>query len=309
MIHNGEAELTTADGGDAYWAHSEYAIEPLLYENYGNEDGIEYYAVAVVPKSFCNASTSVESLRGLRSCHTGYRKTAGWFMPLGTLLDQGLVSVVDADESIENDAETMKSFFSEICAPRVSGNGPRNGQGHVGESWAPLCTSCAGDCTTHDKYYDYHGALRCLMEAAGDVAFVKHSTVLDFARDGAEPRIWADKDIADFQLLCKEGGCMDPVDYQDCHWARVPAHSIVADSSMTFQGSDFEFGRQIQEALVEAIENNPGFLDSVIELAGQENFIFKAGTVLLTPVFDMYENTLDEGALAAYQGVSGLFQD
>eukprot|EP00210_Caulerpa_lentillifera_P004650 g4435.t1 len=308
MIQNGEAELTTVDGGDGYVAHTQYSIEPLLYENYGYAVGTEYYAVALVPREFCDNSTTLENLRGLRSCHTGYRKTAGWFMPLGTLLDQGVVEPVSEEETIEDDAETMRSFFDEICAPRVSGNGPMNGRNGEGESWEELCTTCGGDCTTHDKYYDYQGALRCLMENAGDVAFVKHTTLLDFARDGSEPKDWADKDIADFQLLCREGECRDPEDYEDCHLARVPAHSVVANASLTFGGSDFEFGERIQSALVDAVENNSEFLDSVTELEEQENFVFKSGTVELSPVRGTYETTVDEGALSAYNGVSELTQ-
>lgn len=306
MISNGEAELTTVDGGDAFVAHNDHSIGPLLYENYGSDVGTEYYAVAVVNADFCDDDTTLESIRGMRSCHTGYRKTAGWFMPLGTLLDEDLVSTVNEEEDIEDDAETMKSFFGEMCAPRTSGNGPMNGEDGEGQSWEELCTTCGGDCTTQDKYYDYQGAFRCLMEDAGDVAFVKHSTVLDFARDGAEPKDWADKDIADFQLLCRDGGCMDPADYADCHWARVPAHSVVATSSLTFGGDDFEFGQVIQNALVAAAENDARFLDAAVEVGEQENFLFKSGTVGLTPVLESYEDSVGDGALGAYQQVTAL---
>ena len=48
MIKDGTAELTTVDGGDGFLAHGEYSIHPLLYENYGEDDGTQYYTVAVV---------------------------------------------------------------------------------------------------------------------------------------------------------------------------------------------------------------------------------------------------------------------
>eukprot|EP00210_Caulerpa_lentillifera_P002389 g2291.t1 len=309
MIGNGEAHLMTAESADTQWAHAHFYIEPLLYENYGAEYGTEYHAVAVVPKSFCDANTTLNDLRGLRSCHTGYRKTAGWYMPLGALLSTGLVNDTNEHDDVEDDAETMKSFFGEMCAPRVSGSGPKLSPKNISEPWSELCTICDGDCTTHDKYYEYEGALRCLMEGAGDVAFVKDATLLDFARDGADPRDWADKDIADFQLVCLQGGCKNPEEYKDCHLARVPAHSVLTNASMAFGGSDFEFGQKIQNALVEAVENNSEFLDSVIEMNGQRNFLFKAGTKALDPVMTPFEGSVENATLLAYRSVISLLRN
>ena len=42
----------------------------------------------------CTASTTLESLRGKRACSTGYRKTAGWRMPIGRLLKDGVMDEV-----------------------------------------------------------------------------------------------------------------------------------------------------------------------------------------------------------------------
>ena len=45
-----------------------------------------YYAVAVVKK---DTGFSFKQLRGKKSCHTGIGKTAGWNIPIGTLLTTG----------------------------------------------------------------------------------------------------------------------------------------------------------------------------------------------------------------------------
>lgn len=44
-----------------------------------------------------------------------------------------------------------------------------------------LCALCRNECTTAIKgeYSDYDGAFRCLQAGAGDVAFIKHTTVGD----------------------------------------------------------------------------------------------------------------------------------
>jgi hypothetical protein len=48
-----------------------------------------------------------------------------------------------------------------------------------------------GDCTNTDPYFDYAGAVRCLFEDAGDVAFTKHSTVQELVKGGANTQPWS----------------------------------------------------------------------------------------------------------------------
>ena len=51
---------------------------PLVAEEYADGIGSSYYSVAAVNAELCTPGVTLEALRGLRSCHTGYGRTAGW---------------------------------------------------------------------------------------------------------------------------------------------------------------------------------------------------------------------------------------
>eukprot|EP00983_Pelagomonas_calceolata_P105682 1159155-Pelagomonas_calceolata.AAC.1 len=55
-------------------------------------------------------------LEGKKSCHTGYRKTAGWVLPVGTLFDLQLMPRTEI-EGVQADAASVANFFEGVCAP------------------------------------------------------------------------------------------------------------------------------------------------------------------------------------------------
>ena len=204
---------------------------------------------------------------------------------------------------VNDDAELVSAFFEDVCAPRIADGGPQNGEDGEGELYEPLCTACKGDCSTNDQYYDYQGAFRCLMEGNGDVAFVKHTTVLDYAADGdLDPvlRAWANKDKEDFQLLCVDGGCKDVTEFEDCHLALAPGHAMVISKELGFGGDDAETGLAIQAAILDAAENNPDFLEESKALTS--NFIWSEGTTGLEPIDKGMEDYLPADSLRAFLG-------
>lgn len=71
--------------------------------------------------------TCVIKFIGRKSCHTGFSRTAGWIVPVGTLKQKGL---------IQGDGCTIKQevgkFFLAGCVPGVQGV-------------SSLCKVCVGD--------------------------------------------------------------------------------------------------------------------------------------------------------------------
>uniref|UniRef100_A0A8C9K0M5 Lactotransferrin n=1 Tax=Panthera tigris altaica TaxID=74533 RepID=A0A8C9K0M5_PANTA len=222
VLQKGEADALSLDGGLIYVA-GKCGLVPVLAENqsksvsrwppapschqlpYSREG---YLAVAVVRKS--DADITWNSLRGRKSCHTAVDRTAGWNIPMGLLFNQ--TGSCKFDE-----------FFSESCAP---GSDPNSN----------LCALCIGDekgenkCVPNssERYFGYTGAFRCLAEKAGDVAFVKDSTVLQNTNGGSSEAWAKDLKLEDFELLCLDGTRKPVKEAERCHLARAPNHGVVS---------------------------------------------------------------------------------
>uniref|UniRef100_A0A8D1RFQ4 Serotransferrin n=1 Tax=Sus scrofa TaxID=9823 RepID=A0A8D1RFQ4_PIG len=226
-IRDKEADAVTLDAGLVFEAGlAPYNLKPVVAEFYGQKDNPQthYYAVAVVKKG---SNFQWNQLQGKRSCHTGLGRSAGWIIPMGLLYDQ----LPEPRKPIE---KAVASFFSSSCVPCAD---PVN--------FPKLCQQCAGKgaekcaCSNHEPYFGYAGAFNCLKEDAGDVAFVKHSTVLENLPDKA------DRD--QYELLCRDNTRRPVDDYENCYLAQVPSHAVVARSVDGQEDSIWELLNQAQE--------------------------------------------------------------
>ncbi|NWI56850.1 TRFM protein, partial [Calyptomena viridis] len=229
MIKDGLADAVTLDGRSMYQAGREHGLKPVVGEVYDQDIGTSYYAVAVVWKS---SNITINSLKGVRSCHTGINRTAGWDVPVGYLTATGHLAAMACDLP-----KGKGDYFNASCVPGANGvNYPKS-----------LCELCKGDSdgqnkcklNSQEQYYDYSGAFRCLAEGAGEVAFVKHSTVPENT-DGESVSLWArGLRSQDFQLLCRDGSTAEVTEWRTCHLARIPARAVAVrpdtDGTVVFQ--------------------------------------------------------------------------
>ncbi|KAK7067218.1 Antigen p97-like protein [Halocaridina rubra] len=301
MVADGGAHVATADGGDVFRGHVEYGLIPILSEKYGLLDA-SYFAVAVVRAD--SGINSFRELKGKKSCHTGFDKTAGWKIPVVTLLEAGLLESGNC-----NYAGEMGRFFSSSCVPGAkdpkydpNGTNPDNlcdlcvGNDIGGAEGPPYSGGDAeGFCQREnvEAYYGYAGAFRCLAEGGGDVAFVKHTTVAENTNGNNNASWTRGLRALDFKLLCKVTGTADIVDYNTCNLARVPAHKV-----LTGIKSDKIMQEEIRIMFLRASDLFPKGQD-ILNMFGSfhehQNLIFKdSATELVNIRQDSFHKSLDD---------------
>lgn len=168
----GNADIAFMDGGSAWMGWKEYGLAAMAADM--KSDGRTYYdahAVVLNGSEMANAYLDGDDstdpfalLQGKTSCHTGWLKSAGMLLPMGYLISEGYAPVVGSKDDIESLRSTIFSYFNEDASIPDSGT----------------------------PYASYSGAVRCLSEGAGDVAFVKDSTIGSYCgyEDAAENEDW-----------------------------------------------------------------------------------------------------------------------
>ncbi|KAL2089309.1 hypothetical protein ACEWY4_013997 [Coilia grayii] len=223
-LRNNEVDAFSASPVDIYNSGKQEALKIAASESGMDGEGMAYYAVAVVRRS---STVTLDSLHGIRSCHTGLKRTAGWNMPIGYLIHTGRLAVMGCDI-----ATGVSEFFNGSCVPGARGPG--------GAPAERLCRLCVGDglqghqceASTHERYFSYSGAFRCLVEDAGEVAFVKHTTVQENTDGNGEA--WAQGERSkDYELLCRDGSRAAVTEYWRCHLVRVPSRGVVIGNQVT----------------------------------------------------------------------------
>lgn len=183
---------------------------------------------------------------------------------------------------------------------RCAADAPAAEQTDCGDAFG-LCDICAGNCVgDEDDYSDYQGAFRCLVEGAGDVAFIKHTTIDDYIDSS-----WAaGKEKNDFRLLCPTAAgmqCAMPDDYIDCNLARVPAHAAGVNPAVVSAET-----RDAIRAAFEVANKNAEFKNMFLTDGNNSgNLVFKSGTEMIIPVT---EGTVSFMAAAydAYEALSEI---
>merc|ERR1719324_1213897 len=128
MIEAGSCNFATdLDAHDLYDANKLHGFQAVAAEDYtGEGKGLTYYGVAVVPASACAANPEITlgDLKGLRSCHTGYKRTSGWTIPLANVVDLGSRPRVRSTSRTRTTTTSCRRS-SRGCAPPAAQRKPR----------------------------------------------------------------------------------------------------------------------------------------------------------------------------------------
>uniref|UniRef100_A0A3B3HML9 Transferrin-like domain-containing protein n=1 Tax=Oryzias latipes TaxID=8090 RepID=A0A3B3HML9_ORYLA len=117
------------DAGEVYSAVKQFDLVTVAKEIYSVKVCVSAGSCVLSVAVVRNSSLAVQSLQGLRSCHSGVRWTAGWSIPLGFLLSRNYLKV--------------GGFFSASCCPGAAAMSPA------------LCTLCQGQ-KSFNPQKNYH---------------------------------------------------------------------------------------------------------------------------------------------------------
>ncbi|XP_047539864.1 melanotransferrin [Vanessa atalanta] len=227
-IAEGTSDFAMFDAADMLHAAYRHRLVPFMQEIYSSGDNW-YYAVAVAKEQ--DPDTDLTYLRGKNTCHTGIGMAAGWVYPLAYLISNGWIRSYGCDG-----AHAAAQYFSKSCAPGAlsseyvdSGTVPHDNLCHLchGASFR----RCRRDAS--EDYYGHVGALRCMVEGGGDVAFVRHSAPAEVS--GGRRREWWARDLLpdDLQLLCPDGTRAKMHEYKQCNLGKVPGSVLMGRANHT----------------------------------------------------------------------------
>ena len=209
----GHVDLAMMDAAASWMSWKNYGLETLLadQENYGRT----YYNSNAWVKSDSDIATyqtdndpltdPFSLFEGKKTCHTGWFDSVGMLLPMGFLLGLGYANVAGNPNDVESLLFTIQEFFDE--EPPI----PEAGT----------------------KYYGYSGALRCLSEGTGDIAFLQDSSVDDHCSDDD---------------LTRASWCLEEEEYTLLPtFGRSPSNALMYNPSFL----DSEVSQRISEELVE----------------------------------------------------------
>lgn len=213
------ATLATVNPAALYHAQrqgSNYKV--VLAEDYSSALSgtlYRYYSVAVVKAG--RTDLKLLKLKGKKICHSAYdyQGTNGWDIPISYLYTYHRKFRMDRCSVLD----AINKYFGPSCLPDPSG---------LIHDYMRLCSACStGACSREVRYKGYDGAFRCLVEDAGEVAFLKHDTVSALT-DGKGAESWTDGlKSSDYRLLCPDGSQVSVENYAQCFIGWMKPNAVV----------------------------------------------------------------------------------
>jgi len=217
-LRYGHAHMAFLDGGAGWIGWKQHGFVVIAADLKSN--GQSYYTAQAMVRKGSGIKTYFD-LKGKTSCHTGWLKSAGMIMPMGTMIGKGVVEILGDKSDINSLKYTIEGFFGDAIIPESS-----------------------------DIYGGYAGALRCLSDGTGDVAFVKSTTWEDYCGKEDAP-----------------GWCIPKENFSQLEeFGSIPSHPVMVNPDKT----DKRTIAKLQKALMSLNESEEGqkILSEILETSG-----------------------------------------
>uniref|UniRef100_A0A182MQL1 Transferrin n=1 Tax=Anopheles culicifacies TaxID=139723 RepID=A0A182MQL1_9DIPT len=249
-VQNREADYLVADPEDVYVAshfdNQDYIVFSELRTAEEPTAMFRYEGIMLVRAS--DKFHSLADLRGKRSCHTGFGRNVGYKIPVTRLQRAGVLKLPADDGSlspVERELAGLSELFSASCLPGSYSSDAGIDRLLKGR-YANLCERCdrPQQCAKDDRYAGYEGAIRCLVENGGDVAFSKTINVrkyfgLPVTPGGlpAGPAVNPNARTEDYLYLCEDGTTRPIADgHPVCSWAQRPWQVLLGNGDLAGAG-------------------------------------------------------------------------
>ncbi|KOX73093.1 Transferrin [Melipona quadrifasciata] len=222
----GKADFTVLEPEDlvAASAYNEYNILVTNELRAFPDEKQRYEMVVIVSKEVRN----IWDVKGKRFCHPGLDTTDDWTNAFSTYFEEWVIlKECNPDKTLlENRMNGLSNFFETACIA-----GPWTADtmydSKLKSKYRNLCAACDNPvgCYTTDTYHGREGALLCLTDNAGDIAWVRLNDTLEHFKD---ERI----NKEDYKYLCPDGTTR-PVKFdKPCVWITKPWPVIIARSEI-----------------------------------------------------------------------------
>ncbi|OQV11681.1 putative Melanotransferrin [Hypsibius exemplaris] len=274
-IQQNKTDLALIDIGDLVTAGNYYNAIQIAQERYlvqdpqsGSSGPIdELYSVAIVRDA---GIKSLADLRGKRACFTGLWEAQGFMLPMDAIKKQ-----VNGDYSDGRHLQTAEDFFGDSCLPGLADGEPINFKNEQPKD--KLCRQCEGGQTGcsrggDKKYTGPLGALKCLRDGKGDVAFVPHTVLSEIPQTEKQS----------FYLVCN--GAFQSLDsYASCNQGKAPGSVLVTNRYKQPQEK-----RRLQEMILTASQLFSSDLSSQYQPGGNAQSLTSSGSDRSRRTFKMF---------------------
>ena len=110
----GHADIAFLDGGSAWIAWKQHGLDAIIADQ--KDDGSTFYTAQAWVLADSEIQT-LEDLEGKDSCHTGWLKSAGMLMPMGYMINNGIVEVSGDENDISSLRTTIEAHFGDASIP------------------------------------------------------------------------------------------------------------------------------------------------------------------------------------------------